>query len=124
MLSSEQMLRNYGIMCDVKNNMEEQTGERREKLPLAKGYTAADDVKAVMKQYNLPARFPKTVQQEARRIGKPKSQRAVGGANNANPLCIVVPCHRVINSDGKIGGYASGSHIKQALLDLEARNKP
>ena len=69
MLSSEQMPRNYGIMCDVKNNMEEQTGERREKLPLAKGYTAADDVKAVMKQYNLPARFPKTVQQEARRIG-------------------------------------------------------
>ncbi len=61
--------------------------------------------------------------EEARRIGKPKSQRAVGGANNANPLCIVVPCHRVINSDGKIGGYASGSHIKQALLDLEARNK-
>ena len=56
-------------MRDVKNEIEEQADGKREKLPLAKGYTAADDVKAVMKQYNLPARFPKVVQQEARRIG-------------------------------------------------------
>ena len=55
-------------MPGVKRKIEEKAEERREKLPLVKGYTASDDVKAVMKQYNLPERFPKVVLQEARRI--------------------------------------------------------
>ena len=57
-------------MCRVKRQREEQADEKREKIPLVKGYTARDDVKAVMKQYNLPERFPKGVQQEARRIDR------------------------------------------------------
>ena len=64
-----------------------------------------------------------TYAEQARRIGKPNSLRAVGGANHANPLAIVVPCHRVVASDGTLGGYAMGTHIKQALLDLEAKSK-
>ena len=54
----------------MKREIEEKAEGKREKLPLVKGYTALDDVKAVMKQYNLPERFPKVVQQEARRIGR------------------------------------------------------
>jgi methylated-DNA-[protein]-cysteine S-methyltransferase len=55
----------------------------------------------------------------ARRIGKPKASRAVGAANGANPIPIIIPCHRVIGSNGNITGYAGGVHIKEALLELE-----
>lgn len=54
-------------------------------------------------------------------IGKPKACRAVGGANNKNPLPIVVPCHRVIGANGTLVGYAGGMKIKTFLLDLERR---
>ncbi len=53
------------------------------------------------------------------KIGMPKAYRAVGLANNKNPLMIVVPCHRVIGVNGKLVGYAAGTHIKQQLLQLE-----
>ena len=52
-------------------------------------------------------------------IGKPKATRAVGGANHNNPISIIVPCHRVIASDGSLGGYGGGLDIKQRLLELE-----
>ena len=57
--------------------------------------------------------------QLAKSIGSPKAVRAVGAANGRNPLPIVLPCHRVIGSDGKLHGYAGGLDIKAALLDLE-----
>jgi len=56
----------------------------------------------------------------ARAIGHPTAIRAVGLANRANPICIIVPCHRVIGADGKLVGYGGGLHRKQALLDLES----
>ncbi len=52
-------------------------------------------------------------------IGKPKACRAVGGANNANPLPILIPCHRVIGSRGSLVGYGGGLKIKKKLLELE-----
>lgn len=52
-------------------------------------------------------------------IGKEKAVRAVGGANNRNPIAIIVPCHRVIGRDGSLIGYGGGLHIKQTLLELE-----
>lgn len=52
-------------------------------------------------------------------IGQPKAVRAVGGANNRNPLMIVVPCHRVIGKTGQLVGYAGGLAVKAHLLDLE-----
>lgn len=55
----------------------------------------------------------------ARRIGFPRATRAVGTAVGANPLAIIVPCHRVIASSGALGGYAGGLEMKQALLSLE-----
>jgi O-6-methylguanine DNA methyltransferase len=55
----------------------------------------------------------------ARAIGKPKACRAVGMANNRNPLAIVVPCHRVIASDGTLCGYGGGLDMKRKLLELE-----
>jgi len=55
----------------------------------------------------------------ARAIGRPRAVRAVGLANGRNPLPIVVPCHRVIGSTGKLVGYGGGLTVKQALLDRE-----
>ncbi len=56
-------------------------------------------------------------------IGQPKACRAVGMANNRNPLAVIVPCHRVIGADGKLVGYAGGLDIKQKLLELEREYK-
>lgn len=55
----------------------------------------------------------------ARRVGNPKASRAVGSANGANPLPIVIPCHRVIAGDGTLGGFGGGLPTKQMLLALE-----
>jgi len=55
----------------------------------------------------------------ARSLGHPNAYRAVGSANGANPLAIILPCHRVIASDGSLGGYGGGLPTKQTLLDLE-----
>lgn len=55
----------------------------------------------------------------ARQIGQPSACRAVGHANNQNPISIIIPCHRVIGANGKLTGYAGGLTIKQYLLELE-----
>ena len=55
----------------------------------------------------------------ARRIGRPDACRAVGRANGRNPIAVIVPCHRVVGSDGSLTGYAGGIEMKRALLDLE-----
>jgi methylated-DNA-[protein]-cysteine S-methyltransferase len=57
----------------------------------------------------------------ARRVGNPKASRAVGLANGQNPIPIIIPCHRVIGSNGKLTGYGGGLPIKQKLLALEQR---
>jgi methylated-DNA-[protein]-cysteine S-methyltransferase len=57
----------------------------------------------------------------ARRVGNPKASRAVGLANGQNPIPIVIPCHRVIGSNGKLTGYGGGLPIKEKLLALEQK---
>ncbi len=57
--------------------------------------------------------------QMAKQVGNPKACRAIGMANNRNPIAIVIPCHRVIGSDGKLVGYGGGLHIKEFLLEIE-----
>jgi methylated-DNA-[protein]-cysteine S-methyltransferase len=54
-------------------------------------------------------------------LGRPRAFRAVGAANGANPLCVIVPCHRVIGASGGLTGYAYGLPLKERLLALEAR---
>jgi methylated-DNA-[protein]-cysteine S-methyltransferase len=55
-------------------------------------------------------------------IGNPKAVRAVGGANARNPIPIIIPCHRVIGSDGSLTGFGGGLTTKQRLIDLERRS--
>lgn len=65
-----------------------------------------------------------TYQQLAIRLGDVKSIRAAGRANGANPLPIVIPCHRVIGTNGKLVGYGSGLNVKRKLLELEGSVNP
>lgn len=67
----------------------------------------------------IPAGSTITYSQLAQRAGNPKACRAVGAANGRNPLPIVIPCHRVIGSGGKLTGYAGGLEAKKLLLDIE-----
>ena len=94
-----------------------------------------------LKQFSVPLVYPGTPFQErvwnellripyghtrsyedvARRIGSADAHRAVGHANGTNRIAIVIPCHRVVNKDGKLGGYGGGLRRKQHLLDLEKK---
>jgi AraC family transcriptional regulator of adaptative response/methylated-DNA-[protein]-cysteine methyltransferase len=67
----------------------------------------------------IPYGQTRSYEEMARRIGSPDGQRAVGHANGTNRIAIVIPCHRVVNKDGKLGGYGGGLWRKQYLLDLE-----
>ena len=71
---------------------------------------------------NIP--YGKTVSYEdiAIRVGNKKAVRAIGQANNKNPIMLVIPCHRVINKNGTIGGFGCGIGVKEYLLNLEKRN--
>lgn len=62
-----------------------------------------------------------TYQQQAKRLGDPKATRAVGSANGRNPISIIIPCHRVIGSDGSLHGYGGGLDRKRRLLRHESR---
>ncbi len=68
---------------------------------------------------NIPYGQTTSYKEIAQKINKPKAYRAVGMANNKNPLPIIIPCHRVIGSNGKLIGYAGGLNLKNYLLELE-----
>ena len=69
--------------------------------------------------FDIPYGETRSYKQIAEAIGNPKAVRAVGMANNRNPLLIVIPCHRVIGANGKLVGYAAGIEMKEYLLKLE-----
>jgi methylated-DNA-[protein]-cysteine S-methyltransferase len=74
------------------------------------------------------ARIPwaevRTYGEIARLLGRPGAARAVGGANHENPVAILVPCHRVVQSQGRLGGYGGGLEVKRWLLAHEAAHAP
>ncbi len=94
-------------------------GELREfDLPLApEGTTFQLEVWAALEE--IPYGETISYLELARRIGNPAAVRAVGLANGKNPLSIIIPCHRVIGSDGSLTGYGGGLPIKEHLLMLE-----
>lgn len=95
------------------------SGKRREfALPLY--YAGTEFQRQVWKELqSIPYGETRSYQDIAASIGKPKAVRAVGQANNKNPIMIIVPCHRVIYKNGDISGFACGVEAKKYLLDLE-----
>lgn len=95
-------------------------GERREfELPLAPEGTPF--MRRVWEELvKVPYGATATYGEIAERIGNPGASRAVGLANNRNPIAIIIPCHRIIGSSGKLVGYAGGVELKERLLALES----
>ena len=72
----------------------------------------------------VPYGETRTYKWMAEQVGRPHAFRAVGQALGKNPIAIVFPCHRIIESDGSLGGYSSGTDIKRRLLESEYYNRP
>ena len=89
-------------------------------IPLAPAGT--DFQRAVWEaMLNIPYGETRSYSELANGIGRPRAVRAVGGASAANPIWVVIPCHRVIGSSGALTGYGGGLDTKRALLELEFR---
>ena len=71
---------------------------------------------------SIPYGETRSYEDIARAIGNPKAVRAIGQANTRNPILLLVPCHRVINKNGTIGGFGCGVEVKRKLLQLEGVN--
>ena len=97
------------------------TGKRKDfDLPLAPSGTHFQQ-KVWAQLQKIPYGQTRSYKDIAQSVGSPKGFRAVGMANNKNPIAIVIPCHRVIGADGSLVGYGGGLDMKQSLLDLEKK---
>ena len=90
------------------------------KLDLARGTCFQQQVWRKLR--TIPFGKTRSYQWLARSINRPKAFRAAGNANGKNPTPVIVPCHRVIRQNGDLGGFTGGTHLKQFLLDLEAKS--
>jgi len=107
-------------LFDVFNQLEEYFKRQRKEFTLPLEIIGTDFQKRVwIELIKIPYGETISYNQLAIRLRDQKSIRAVGAANGANPLPIVIPCHRVIGSDGSLVGYGGGLDVKQKLLELE-----
>ena len=108
------------ILLKTKKQLEQYFAGKRTSFDVALDLVGTEfQVKAWRALCRIP--FGKTISygQQAANIKKPKAFRAVGSANGKNPIPIIVPCHRVVTSDGSLGGYSLGLKMKKQLLALE-----
>ena len=114
----------HDLINDVASQLDEYFDGQRQEFDLALHYPGTEFQTRVWNQLlKIPYSKTESYDQLARDIGQPGAQRAVGRANGDNRLAIVIPCHRVIRSDGTLSGYGGGVHRKQRLLDLERNQK-
>lgn len=112
-----------GLLKDVEQQLTEYFAGTRTAFDLPLAATGTEFQRAVWAALSeIPYGETVSYGELARRIGKPAASRAVGLANGKNPISIVVPCHRVIGSSGKLVGYGGGLERKQTLLALERRS--
>jgi len=108
------------VMQPYVEQLEEYFAGRRRQFTLALDLRGTDFQLACWRALlAIPYGETRTYADIASAVGKPRAFRAVGMANNRNPVAIVVPCHRVIASDGTLCGYGGGLDVKRKLLELE-----
>lgn len=111
----------HPILCETERQLKEYFAGKLQSFSLAldmRGTRFQNEVwKALLA---IPFGETRSYMQLAKQLGNPKATRAVGAANGRNPISIVVPCHRVIGSSGKLTGFAGGLDTKAYLLGLEA----
>ena len=128
----ETLVKHYGatqvaedslLLSELEKQLREYFAKKRKEfsLPLALvGTSFQEEVWKVLQ--TIPYGEVRSYKEQATAVGNPKGVRAVANANGKNRISIVIPCHRVIGSDGTLTGYASGIERKQFLLDLERSN--
>jgi len=112
----------HPVLLKVERQLEEYFAGSRSAfdLPLdMRGTTFQKDVWEAL--LAIPYGETRSYGQLAKQLGRPSASRAVGAANGRNPISIVVPCHRVVGSSGKLTGFAGGLDVKARLLDLEKK---
>ena len=98
----------------------EYLGGKRERFDLSLDLRGTSfEVSVYRELQRIPYGGTKTYAEVARAVEHPKAVRAVGNANASNPLPLVIPCHRVVASGGKLGGYGGGLAMKEQLLAME-----
>ena len=108
----------------VSDQLKEYFEGKRKTFDLKLDLRGSDFKKAALKKVmKIPFAGTKTYGGIAKEMGNPNASRAVGSANRTNPIPIVIPCHRVIGSNGALVGYGGGLKMKQWLLDFEKNNK-
>ena len=111
---------NRVLLRRVEEQLNEYAEGRRLAFDLPLALEGTDFQLAVWRHLmTIPAGETATYQSVACAVGNSRAARAVGGAVAANPIAIMIPCHRVIRSNGALGGYAGGSWVKAVLLELE-----
>ena len=110
------------LLLEVEKQLKEYFEGKRIKFEIPLNPKGTEFMKKVWKELlNIPYGETRTYKEIAEKIGNSKASRAVGMANNKNPIPIIIPCHRVIGSNNKLVGYALGLDMKQYLLDLERK---
>ena len=111
----------HPVLLETERQLTEYFAGKREKFSLKCDCVGTAFQKDVWQALaTIPFGETRSYAQIARQIGRPKAVRAVGAANGRNPISIVVPCHRVIGSNGKLTGFAGGLETKASLLRMEA----
>ena len=112
------------ILKNTERQLSEYFSGQRNTFDLKLNSKGTDFMKKVWRELlNIPYGETRTYKEIAEKIGNPKGARAVGMANNKNPIPIIIPCHRVIGKNKKLVGYALGLDMKEFLLNLERKNK-
>ena len=112
--------KNHPILLQTEQQLAEYFARKRTTFTVPLDFSGTDFQKKVWAVLlSIPFGKTMTYGQIAQKINQPKAARAVGGASNRNPISILIPCHRVIGSSGKLVGFAGGLETKASLLELE-----
>ncbi|MGH2905850.1 MAG: methylated-DNA--[protein]-cysteine S-methyltransferase [Solirubrobacterales bacterium] len=113
--------RDQAIFADAVEQLDQYFGGELTRFDLPLAPRGSEFQIAVWKALReIPYGETRTYGEIAEQVGMPQAARAVGTANNRNPIAVIVPCHRVIGAGGKLVGYAGGLDRKQQLLELES----
>jgi methylated-DNA-[protein]-cysteine S-methyltransferase len=118
-------IRDEAAIADVRRQVEEYCAGERTVFEIERAARGSDFQRAVWEALmDIPYGETRSYGEIAKTIGQPQAARGVGAANAANPIALIVPCHRVIGADGSLTGYGGGLPLKRALLAHEAAHRP
>jgi len=110
----------HSVLIQAERQLSEYFTGRRKSFSVVLDMRGTDFQRSVWEALlAIPFGETRTYGQLAKQLGNPQASRAVGAANGRNPISIIVPCHRVIGSSGKLTGFAGGLEAKERLLNLE-----